>query len=173
MRPFDSQPWGYCVTSPGLGSLDEEDRPPRVTKTIWDFHGVETSSRHVPHVHFHGRPHPGVVGTAPSSEMLATWNRREGLLAENQIRQSGFTPLCLPKPKGGYVGQDLDDALREKIYREGARTSPGREHGGNIDIASLTRGSKMYLVSDCPKTQSSTVRSTDASPCMCPGRSYP
>jgi hypothetical protein len=45
------------------------------------------------------------------------------------------------------VGQELGQELRERIYREGARTAPGREHGGNIDIGSLTRGSKMYLVS--------------------------
>jgi formamidase len=50
-----------------------------------------------------------------------------------------------PLVKGAYVGQELDDATRQRIYAEGARTSPGREHGGNIDIGALVRGSKVYL----------------------------
>lgn len=146
------------MTLPGMGSLDEPDAPPRVTKTIWDFHGVETSSRHVPHVSFHGRPHPGVIGTAPSAEVLAQWTKRESELAQRLEAQGGGREagVSLPKSRGAYVGQDLDPELREKIYREGARTSPGREHGGNIDIASLVRGSKVYLVSLSGVCQSPT-----------------
>jgi len=41
-----------------------------------------------------------------------------------------FAPLAT----GAYVGQDLDSKVREKFYREGARTLPGREHGGNCDV---------------------------------------
>lgn len=79
--------------------------------------------------------------------MLETWNKREGALAAEQVREKGETALSLPLSKGAYVGQDLDEGLRERVYAEGARTAPGRENGGNIDIASLTRGTKMYLVS--------------------------
>jgi formamidase len=43
-----------------------------------------------------------------------------------------FAPLA----SGAYVGQELDPKVREKIYREGARTVPGREHGGNCDVSS-------------------------------------
>jgi formamidase len=39
-----------------------------------------------------------------------------------------------PQAKGAYVGQKVSDATRKKIYDEGARTIPGREHGGNVDI---------------------------------------
>jgi formamidase len=77
--------------------------------------------------------------------MLDTWNEREA-----RVAAEGAKGVSLPKAEGAYVGQDLDPKLREKIYTEGARTSPGREHGGNIDIGSLTRGSKMYLVSHEP-----------------------
>lgn len=42
-----------------------------------------------------------------------------------------FAPLA----SGAYVGQELDPKVREKIYREGARTVPGREHGGNCDVS--------------------------------------
>ena len=40
-----------------------------------------------------------------------------------------------PEPVGAYVGQDLPDEIRTKIAREGARTVPGREHGGNCDVS--------------------------------------
>ncbi|RSH90503.1 hypothetical protein EHS25_001108 [Saitozyma podzolica] len=140
IRPFDSQPWGYCVTAPGLGSLDHPDVETRITKSIWDFRGCETSSRHVPHVSFHGRPHPGVIGTAPSPELLAQWTEREA-----DVARRGAKGVCQPVVNGAYVGQDLEPGLRDRIYREGARTSPGREHGGNIDIGALTNGAKIYL----------------------------
>jgi formamidase len=39
-----------------------------------------------------------------------------------------------------------DDATKERVGKEGARTIPGRpEHGGNCDIKNLSRGSKVYL----------------------------
>lgn len=40
-----------------------------------------------------------------------------------------------PNPTGAYVGQDLDSAVLKKIGEEGARTVPGREHGGNCDVS--------------------------------------
>lgn len=51
----------------------------------------------------------------------------------------------LPNPTGAYVGQDIPDDVRKKIYEEGARTIPGREHGGNVDIKNLSRGSRCYF----------------------------
>ena len=99
--------------------------------------GIYASSRHIPGVRFAGIPHPGLIGTAPSPELLATWNRREtGLIAE--LGAESVPPVAYaPQPKGAYVGQDLDDEVREKIHQEGARTIPGREHGGNCDVRFL------------------------------------
>lgn len=37
---------------------------------------------HVPGVRFPGLTHPGVVGTAPSLELLNIWNEREKSLSE-------------------------------------------------------------------------------------------
>lgn len=62
-----------------------------------------------------------MIGTAPSAELLATWNKREGeLISHNE----GCCPAVAlgPEVKGAYVGQDLPDDLRAKIYREGCRT---------------------------------------------------
>lgn len=77
--------------------------------------------------------HPGLIGTAPSAELLATWNKREGELIA--AHPNSVPPVAFaPEPTGAYVGQDLDPAAMEKIAKEGARTIPGREHGGNCDV---------------------------------------
>ena len=34
-------------------------------------------SRHIPGVRFAGLIHPGLIGTAPSAELLEMWNERE------------------------------------------------------------------------------------------------
>lgn len=79
-----------------------------------------------------------MIGTAPSAELLATWNKREtGLIAQHA---TAIPPVAYaPEPKGAYVGQDLDPKVFEKIASEGARTIPGREHGGNCDIKNLSK----------------------------------
>jgi formamidase len=154
----------------------------RITKSIWDFRGeydeslkagthpsgCETSSRHVPHVSFHGRPHPGVIGTAPSPELLAQWTEREA-----DVARRGAKGVCQPVVNGAYVGQDLEPGLRDRIYREGARTSPGREHGGNIDIGALTNGAKIYLVRRRAEPQIEVVAHAFRSQFTCPANPPP
>lgn len=93
--------------------------------------GIYATSRHIPGVCFAGIPHPGLIGTA---DLLAIWNKREGALIEahpNEVPAVTYGP----KVKWAYVGQHLDEELRQKIYREGARTIPGCEHGGNCDVS--------------------------------------
>ena len=77
--------------------------------------------------------HPGLIGTAPSTELLATWTNRETALVDEH---PGAVPAValLPNAVGAYVGQELPEEARKKIYAEGARTIPGREHGGNCDV---------------------------------------
>lgn len=117
---------------------------PNSAKAIWDFEGIFCSSRHIPGVRFAGLIHPGILGCAPSAEILAEWNRREGELiqAHSHLERDVALP---PQPKSAHATTAKDE-LMEKIGREGARTVPGRpEHGGNCDIKNLSRGSKVYL----------------------------
>lgn len=101
--------------------------------------GVYATSRHIPGVRFAGISHPGLIGTAPSHELLATWNKREVGLIE--AHASAVPPVAYgPLVQGVYVGQDIPDDVRARIYREGARTIPGREHGGNCDVSRHTHG---------------------------------
>ncbi|KAI0153673.1 Acetamidase/Formamidase [Pestalotiopsis sp. NC0098] len=142
--PFPDRMWGFSAVAPGKGPLDNKDT--RVAKSIWDFNGVKTSSRHVAGVEFAGRPHCGVFGTCPSYELMEEWNRREKVLNEREGHGEGSTFFAeRPKEYGAYVGQDLPADLMARILKEGARTKPAREHGGNIDAGNLVAGSRIYL----------------------------
>lgn len=80
----------------------------------------------------------------PSKELLEKWNKRErGLIAKHADAVPAVA--LAPEPTGAYVGQDLDDKVRQEIHAEGARTIPGREHGGNCDIKNLSRGSRCFF----------------------------
>ncbi|CAI7600616.1 hypothetical protein PCG10_003887 [Penicillium crustosum] len=145
VQPFEDQPWGFTGVfhkENGGGFLDQ--LYPEAAKAIWDFEGIFCSSRHIPHVRFAGLIHPGILGCAPSAEVLAEWNRREGeLIATNTVADQIVAQP--PNPQNAHAGSATDD-VKSKIANEGARTIPGRpEHGGNCDIKNLSRGSKIYL----------------------------
>ncbi|KAF8874009.1 Acetamidase/Formamidase [Infundibulicybe gibba] len=128
ITPFEKMPWGYT----GIFELENGG----------GLFGIYATSRHIPGVRFAGVTHPGLIGTAPSTELLATWNRREGALIE--AHADALPPVAYgPLSTGAYVGQELSGAVRDKIYAEGARTVPGREHGGIIK--NLSKGSRCYF----------------------------
>lgn len=139
-----SQPWGFSGVfdrQNGGGFLDEIY--PSAAKAIWDFEGISCTSRHIPGVKFPGLIHPGILGCAPSQEVLDMWNKREGdLIAANTLERIVAQPPCQINTHAGSAG----GTVKEKVAKEGARTIPGRpEHGGNCDIKNLSRGSKVFL----------------------------
>ena len=120
--PNCGEGWGYSgIFAKVNGGGFLTDYFPDAYKAIWDFKGQTCSSRHVPGVEYTGITHPGLFGTAPSADLLARWNARERAL-------------------GGTAGGDLLAA----IGRDGARTVPARENGGNHDIKNFTRGSRVF-----------------------------
>ena len=94
--------WGYTgifSTQNGGGFLTDLYPEPR--KAIWDFHGIYTTSRHIPGVRFAGITHPGLIGCAPDHALLARWNKREReLIATNPTR---VPPLALPPEPNGVI----------------------------------------------------------------------
>lgn len=137
------QGWGYTGLfdrSNGGGFLTEHF--PESHKAIWDFRGQEATSRHLPGIRYTGITHPGLFGTAPSEALLAEWNRRErALIATDPNR---VPPLALPPLGDGVLAGTLRGTALERIGREGARTVPARENGGNHDIKNFTRGSRVF-----------------------------
>jgi formamidase len=119
------------------------DHFPEARKSIWDFHGIYASSRHVPRVQFAGIMHPGLIGCLPSRELLEKWNTREAeLIATDPDR---VPALALPpNPQSAVMGRLTGDAATAAAA-EGARTVPPRDHGGNCDIKNLTKGSKVFF----------------------------
>ena len=141
--PLAGQGWGYTgifAKENGGGFLT--DQFPDAYKAIWDFTGHTATSRHVPHVSFTGIIHPGLMGTAPSKDLLARWNAREAaLIATDPDR---VPPLALPpEPNDAVLGTLTGDAFTAAAA-EAARTAPPRENGGNQDIKNLTKGTRVF-----------------------------
>ncbi|MGQ4808649.1 Formamidase [Candidatus Entotheonellaceae bacterium PAL068K] len=145
---LESSQWGFTgifALENGGGFLDRHY--PRARKSCWDFHGIYTTSRHIPGVRWAGMIHPGLIGCLPSQALLEQWNKRESALFNTDPDR--VPPLCtLPDGMAGTTtalmgqmrGQEGKDAARVA-----ARTVPGREHGGNCDIKNLSRGSRVYF----------------------------
>jgi len=159
---LDGDEWVFTGTfakENGGGFLT--DHYPKATKAIWNLEGIYAQSRHIPGVKFAGLIHPGLIGTAPSAELLEMWNTREASLCAEEGTPAEKTlcgclatrPLaCLPEPKGamlGKLGHFLTESGKnetwDKVASEAARTVPGRENGGNCDIKNLSRGCTVYF----------------------------
>ena len=143
MGDAPGQGWGYTgifAKENGGGFLT--DHYPESAKAIWDFHGQEATSRHIPGVRYTGITHPGLFGTAPSADLLAEWNRREQALIDTNPER--VPPLALPPLVDQTLAGTLSGDALAKVAREGARTVPARENGGNHDIKNFTRGSRVY-----------------------------
>jgi len=161
LGPLEGDEWGFTGTfakENGGGFLT--DHFPKATKAVWNFEGVYAQRRHIPGVRFAGLIHPGLIGTAPSQELLDIWNSRESTLVSEEGTEAEKTlcgclatrPLaCLPEPKGAMLGKHghftkkSGEAEWDKIASEAARTVPGRENGGNCDIKNLSIGCTVYF----------------------------
>ncbi|GLU13459.1 hypothetical protein SLE2022_300950 [Rubroshorea leprosula] len=141
LGPLPGNEWGFT------GSLDTEngggfltDHFPSATKAIWYVEGIFAYFPHIPGVRFPGLTHPGVIGTAPSMELLNIWNERERELEKNGHQTLKLCevlharPLAnLPTTKGCLLGKiPVGTAEWETIAKEAARTVSRRENGGNI-----------------------------------------
>jgi formamidase len=139
----DSQ-WGFTgifAKENGGGFL--VDHYPEARKACWDFHGMLTSSRHIPSVEFPGIVHPGLIGCLPDRALLEKANKREAaLLATNPNR---VPPLLAPPFADTALMGQMPAAAAKAAAAEGWRTVPPREHGGNCDIKNLSRGSTVYF----------------------------
>ena len=140
--------WGFTgifARENGGGFLT--DHYPEAAKACWDIQGIYTSTRHIPGVRFAGITHPGLIGCAPSQELLNIWNKREKALVEK-----GGPPwkpkipalAALPNPEQAILGT-LKGSEFDRVAAEAARTVPPREHGGNCDLKNLSKGSRIYF----------------------------
>lgn len=138
--------WGYTgIWSRENGGGFLTDHYPDAHKVIWDFKGTYCTSRHLPGVRLPELAHPGIIATAPSHDLLAQWNKREAeLIAQHPDR---VPPVAHPPESENVIAGNLRPGTPEydRIARDGARTIPPRENGGNRDLKNLTRGSRIHL----------------------------
>ena len=136
--------WGFNgIFSKQNGGGFLTDHYPTAQKSIWDFEGLFTKSRHVPGVRFAGLVHPGLIGCLPDPKLLETWNTREQKLIDSDPhRVPGLAnpPFAATAHMGKLTGE-----AKASAAAAGARTVPPREHGGNCDIKDLSRGAKVYF----------------------------
>lgn len=142
----EKQNWGFNgIFSKENGGGFLTDHFPHAHKSIWDFKGVYAESRHIPGVRIPALSHPGILGTAPSHDLLKKWNERERkLIASNPKR---VPPYALPPEPENAIFGNLKPGTAEydRIAKEAARTIPPRENGGNRDIKNLTKGARAYI----------------------------
>ena len=126
------QPFGFTAQVPGFGFLRDDFPEPYLVR--WELADGWAMSDDLPGVRIAGAPFMGVIGVAPSRELLAAVSAREADLAA----RNPTDPVLLPDPAGSVP----DDPA---IAAEGLRTIPPREHGGNVDIKQLTAGTRLLL----------------------------
>ena len=124
------EPFGFTVQVPGFGFLREVFTEPYIIH--WDIADGVATSVDLPGVRIPGAPFMGVMGTAPSHELLEEINSRE---ADLQAR-GGM--VLLP---------DAADAVPREagIAGQAVRTVAPHETGGNVDIKQLTAGTTVRL----------------------------
>lgn len=119
----DESQWGFngfFSQKNGGGFLT--DHFPSAQKSIWDFQGMFTTSRHIPGVRYAGLIHPGLIGTLPDPKMLDIWNTREQALIDTNPDGNLANP---PFMATAHMGQ-LKGEARDKAAATGARTVPPR-----------------------------------------------
>ena len=136
-----AEEWGFSALLPGFGFL--RDVYPEPFMVHWDIRDDWAASVQIPGVKIPGAPFMGVSGVAPSLEQVAAWTKREAEV----VRLGG---LALPPSPDGAV------PAGGRAAREGLRTIPPRENGGNLDVKQLTSGSKLLLPVAAPGALFST-----------------
>ncbi len=125
-----SPSFGFTLSIPGFGFLRDVFTEPFLAK--WELTAEGAYCDEVPGVRVPGAPFMGVMGVAPSRDLMREINAREIALVE-------VGGLALPPdPTGAVAGDDAVNA-------EALRTMPPRECGGNFDTKQMTAGTRVLF----------------------------
>ena len=126
---------GFTMIMPGFGFLRDLFTTPFLVH--WEMANGFAVSPQLPGVRIPGAPFMGVMGVAPSHELLQRIVAREAELL-------GRGGMVMPPDAAGAV--PTADAIAGKAIR----TIAPHETGGNFDIKSLTAGATLYLPVQVP-----------------------
>ncbi len=125
-----AEPTGFTCQIPGFGFLRDIFTEPHIIR--WRIEDNFATSSDLPGVRLPGAPFMGVIGLAPSHELLETINKREAALLE----RGG---MVLPPDSAGAV------PATSAICTNALRTVAPHETGGNLDIKQLTAGTTLRI----------------------------
>ncbi len=131
----EPQPFGFTIQVPGFGFLRDEFPDPFIVH--WTIADGYATSEDLPGVRIPGASFPGVIGLAPSHELMQRIAAREQRLAE----RGGV--VLLPSAASAVPADP-------RIANEALRTIPPRETGGNLDVKQLSKGVRLALPVSAP-----------------------
>ena len=124
---YETADFGVTAVIPGFGFLADIFTDPYLVR--WEIAGETACSQELPGITVPGDPFAGVVGVAPSHELMADIVQREQSLAD----------------AGAPVADRMPETAIPASAGTGLRTIPPREIGGNLDIRQLVAGSRITL----------------------------
>ena len=130
IHDIEPQPFGFTVQAVGFGFLRDLFPQPHIVR--WTIADGAATSEDLPGVRIPGAPFMGVMGLAPSHELLERINSRETALAG----RGGM--VLLPETAGAIPA---DSGLAGRAMR----TIAPHETGGNVDIKQLTAGTLLRI----------------------------
>ncbi len=131
IEKIEPQPRGYTsFRGPDFGFLRDVFNYKYLVH--WEIEGELARSPQIPGVAIPGAPFMGVMGVAPSHELMKTIVAREAELATKGH-------LVAPPDKRGAV------PATEPLASTALRTIPPRENGGNLDVKQLVAGTTLFL----------------------------
>ena len=119
---YETPAFGVNGVIPGFGFLADLFTEPFLVG--WELDGTHARSAELPGIAVPACVHAGVIGVAPSHELMEKQRAREELI----------------RAAGGPVADDVPDTAFPTLARAGLRTIPPRENGGNLDIRRLVAG---------------------------------
>lgn len=130
MVEIEPQPFGFTAQIPGFGFLRDVFTEPHLVR--WTIANGFATSPDLPGVRIPGAPFMGVIGLAPSHELLGQITRRETDLS----KRGGM--VLLPDPSGAVPTDPT-------IASSAMRTIAPHETGGNLDVKQLTKGTTLRM----------------------------
>ena len=124
---YETPSFGVNGVIPGFGLL--ADIYTEGFLVPWELDGTHARSVELPGIAVPECVHAGVIGVAPSFELMEAQRARE-----ERIRAAG-----------GPVAHSLPESAVPSVAASGLRTIPPRETGGNLDIRRLVAGSTLLL----------------------------
>jgi len=124
---YETADFGVTALVPGFGFLADVFPDPYLVK--WEIRDGRARTDELPGVAVPGDPFAGVVGVAPSHELMERMRRREEAISA----------------RGGPVADPAPESAIPPQVASGIRTIPPRETGGNLDVRQLVAGSRLLL----------------------------